>query len=81
MHGHGVAFLQLNLVTDRSATFNASFGNWLVSTKGGSAAAGWAVEIEEFARATGVDAVELFFELADEFFDSRGKPEEPTSGC
>lgn len=70
MHGHGVAFLQLGLVTDDSVTFNSSFGKWLVSTKGGSAAAGWAVAIEELARTAGVDAVRIFFELAEEFFES-----------
>ena len=69
MHGHGLAFLQLGLVTDRSETFNESFGSWLVSTRSCSVAAGWAVAIEELARTTGVDQVELFFELVGDFIE------------
>lgn len=70
MHGHAVAFLQLGLVTDETGTFNASFRRWLVSTKRGSIASGWAIGIEELAGAAGVHAVSLFFEFAEEFFDS-----------
>lgn len=74
MHGHGVAFVQLGLVTDRSATFNDRFGDWLLVEKGSSAAAGWAVAIEKLAGKKGVDAVGLFFELAEEFIDSWEQP-------
>ncbi len=70
MHGHGLAFLQLGLVTDRGATFNESFGDWIASTKGSSVAAGWAVATEELAERAGVDAVGLFFELVEEFIGS-----------
>ncbi len=70
MHGHGLAFLQLGLVTDRATTFNESFGNWIASTKGSSAAAGWAVATEELAEKTGVDPVGLFFDLVEEFIES-----------
>ena len=69
MHGHGLAFLQLGLVSDRSATFNESFGAWLVSTKDSSVAAGWAVAIEEMAKDTDADPVGLFFELEEEFLE------------
>lgn len=72
MHGHGLAFLQLGLLTDRLATFNQCFGAWLAATRASSVAAGWAVAVEELAREEGVDEVELFFELAEEFFDSWG---------
>jgi hypothetical protein len=81
LHGHGLAFLQLGLVTDHSATFNESFADWLVTTRGSSAAAGWAVAIEELAIAKGVDAVGLFFELVEEFIDSWGQPDEHSCGC
>lgn len=73
MHGHGLAFLQLGLLTDRSATFNQSFGAWLAATRGSSVAAGWAVAIEEFAREEGVDEFGLFFELAEDFIGSWGQ--------
>jgi hypothetical protein len=74
MHGHGLAFLQLGLVNDRSETFNQSFGSWLAATRGNSVAAGWAVVIEDHAREKGLDEVGLFFELAEEFMDSWAQP-------
>lgn len=80
MHGHGVACLQLGLITDDSATFNASFVRWLVATKGGSASSGWGVAIEELARAAGIDAVGLFFEFVGEFFDFWGERDEHSGG-
>lgn len=80
MHGHGLAFLQLGIVTDRLATFNESFGDWLAVRRGSSVAAGWAVAVEELAKAKGVDPVGLFFELAEEFMDSWVQPDEHNSG-
>jgi hypothetical protein len=67
MHGHGLAFLQLGLIDERSSTFNHRFGAWLAATRGRSVAAGWAVAIEELARDEGLEAIGLFFELAQEF--------------
>lgn len=70
MSGHGTAFLQLGLIRDRNAAFNAAFGEWLAASRGCSLAAGWAVAVEELARATDSEAEVLFFELVEEFLDS-----------
>lgn len=73
MHGHGLAFIQLGVVDDRSATFNHRFGEWLMTTGASSSAAGWAVAVESLANARAVDPIGLFFELLDEFMDSWGQ--------
>ncbi len=67
MDGHAHAFRQLSLLGEGSAAFGESFGNWLYSSRGSSATAGWAVSVEELAIGADVDPIELFFELADEF--------------
>lgn len=69
MHGHGLAFLQLGLLADNSATFNQRFGAWLTTRKGISAAAGWAVALERLATEKSLDEIQLFFDVAEEFFD------------
>lgn len=67
MHGHSIAFDQLDLITDRSKTYNDAFGQWLYECKGCSAAAGWAIAIDGLADEQNVDAIELFFALQEEF--------------
>ena len=67
LHGHSCAFRQLELIADTKASFNNQFGEWLVTTKGCSAAAGWGVAIDELAKTQDVDPIALFFELVEEF--------------
>jgi hypothetical protein len=80
MHGHGLAFLQLGFVSDRSATFNVSLAKWLRATRNISTQAGWALAIEELAGRTRVDAQALFFELLEKFIDSWMQFDEDSTG-
>ena len=76
MHGHGIAFLQLDALTDSSETFNERFGAWLRAARNSSLAAGWAVAVEELAEQEGVDSFELFFKL-EEAFTTDNEPDLP----
>ena len=68
LHGHGVAFGQLDLLRTNEPSFNRAFGEWLEARYQCSTARGWADAVESEAAAMQVEPLVLFRESVNAFW-------------